>query len=195
MKKNKGAGLDSAIIAEALQNGGDAMADIVHGFCTDVFSTLIPPSQWTTSIIVPLPKKGDHSLMTNNRGISLLSITTKMYKILLNRILDHVNPILRSNQAGFCSGRSCAQQIHILKRIIEGFQDYQLPLTVAFIDFKAAFDSINRKVMFAVLRHRDTTKQLEKCSDGRWKHFRSLWCLYWCPVGWRSSAFPLYHRK
>ena len=36
---------------------------------------------------------------------------------------------------------------------MEGFQDYQLLLTVTFIDFKKAFDSINRKVMFAVLRH------------------------------------------
>jgi hypothetical protein len=36
---------------------------------------------------------------------------------------------------------------------MEGFQDYQLPLTLTFIDFKKAFDSINRKVMFAVLRH------------------------------------------
>ena len=84
MKKNKAAGLDSAITAEALQNGGDAMADIVHDFCKEVFSTLIPPSQWTTSVFVPLPKKGDLSLMTNYRGISLLSITAKVYnKILL----------------------------------------------------------------------------------------------------------------
>ena len=29
----------------------------------------------------------------------------------------------------------------------------QLPLTITFIDFKKAFDSINRNVMFAVLRH------------------------------------------
>ena len=36
---------------------------------------------------------------------------------------------------------------------MEGFQDCQFPLTVTFIDFKKAFDSINRKVMFAVLRH------------------------------------------
>lgn len=36
---------------------------------------------------------------------------------------------------------------------MEGFQDYQLPLAVTFIDFKKAFDSINRKVMFSVLRH------------------------------------------
>ena len=35
---------------------------------------------------------------------------------------------------------------------MEGFQDYQLPLTVICIDFKKAFDSIDRKVMFAVLR-------------------------------------------
>jgi len=154
MKCNKAAGLDCAITAEALRYGGDSMIDIIHGFCSEVYRTLTPPSQWTTSVIVPLPKKGDLSLMTNYRGISLLSISAKVYnKILLNRIRDQVDPILRSNQAGFRPGRSCAQQIHILRRIMEGFQDYQLPLTVTFIDFKKAFDSINRKVMFAILRH------------------------------------------
>ena len=83
-----------------------------------------------------------------------LSIAAKVYnKILLNRIRDEVDHILRKNQAGFRPGRSCAQQIHILRRVLEGFRDYQLPLVVTFIDFKTAFDSINRKVMFAVLRH------------------------------------------
>ena len=154
MKTNKAAGLDAAITAEALQYGGDAMIDIIHGFCSEVYSSLTPPKQWTTSVIIPLPKKGDLSLMTNYRGISLLSIAAKVYnKILLNRIRDYVDPILRKNQAGFRPGRSCAQQIHILRRIMEGFQDYQLPLTVTFIDFKKAFDSIDRRVMFAVLRH------------------------------------------
>ena len=154
MKSNKAAGLDSAITTEALQYGGDAMGDIVCGFCSEVYSSLTPPSQWTTSVIVPLPKKGDLSLMTNCRGISLLSITAKVYiKSLLNRIRDHVNPILKSNQIEFCPVRSCAQQIHILRRIMEGFQDYQLPHTVTFIDFKKAFDSINKKVMFTDLQH------------------------------------------
>ena len=36
---------------------------------------------------------------------------------------------------------------------MEGFKEYQLPLTVIFVDFKKVFDSINRSVMFPVLRH------------------------------------------
>ena len=36
---------------------------------------------------------------------------------------------------------------------MEGFKEYQLALTVTFVDFKKAFDSINRSVMFSVLRH------------------------------------------
>ena len=67
----------------------------------------------------------------------MLSIATKVYnKIRLNRIRDEVNPILRKNQAGIHPGRSCAQQIHILRRVLEGFRDYQLPLAVTFIDLK-----------------------------------------------------------
>ena len=36
---------------------------------------------------------------------------------------------------------------------MEGFREYQIPLIVTFVDFKKAFDSINRSVMFSVLRH------------------------------------------
>ena len=92
--------------------------------------------------------------MINYRVITLMSIAAKVYnKVLLTRIRDHVDPLLRNNQAGFRPGRSCSQQIHILRRIIEAFGNYQLPLTITFIDFKKAFDSIKRSIMFATLRH------------------------------------------
>ena len=81
-----------------------------------------------------------------------MSIAAKVYnKILLNRIRPHVDPLLRKNQAGFRPGRSSAQQIHILRRIMEGFKEYQPPLTITFVDFEKAFDSINRTAMFPVL--------------------------------------------
>lgn len=137
MKTNKATALDCAITAEALQGGGDQMLDVIHAFCSEVYTSLSPPRQWITNVIIPLPKKGDLSLMTDYRGISLMSIAAKVYnKILLNRIRPHVDPILRKNQAGFRPGRSCAQKIYILRRIMEGFKEYQLPLTVTFVDFK-----------------------------------------------------------
>ena len=112
MKTNKAAALDCDITAEALKGGGDHMLDVIHAICSEVYSTLYPPRQWITNVIILLPKKGDLSLITNYRGISLISIAAKVYnKILLNRIRPHVDPLLRSNQAGFRPGRSCAQQI------------------------------------------------------------------------------------
>ena len=81
-----------------------------------------------------------------------MSIAAKVYnKVLLNRIMPKVDKILRPNQAGFRKGRSCTQQVHILRRIFEGAKAKQLPLFATFIDFKKAFDSINRSMMFALI--------------------------------------------
>ena len=83
-----------------------------------------------------------------------MSIAAKVYnKAILNRIMLIVDQILRRNQAGFRKGRSCTQQIHIIRRLIEGALARKLPLFITFIDFKKAFDSINRTIMFAILRH------------------------------------------
>ena len=96
MKRNKATALDCAITAEALQGGRDQMLDVIHAFYSEVYFSLSPPRQWITNVIIPLPKKGDFSLITNYKGISLMSTAAKVYnKILLNRIRPHVDPILR----------------------------------------------------------------------------------------------------
>ena len=56
---------------------------------------------------------------------------------------------------------------------MEDFQDYQLPLTVTFIDFKKAFDSINRKVMFAVLRHYGLPEPLVNATGALYNNSKS----------------------
>ena len=73
--------------AEVLKDGGRFIVDQLHNICQQVYKEKHAPSQWTSSLIVPLPKKGNLQLMTNYRGISLMSIAAKVYnRIILNRI-------------------------------------------------------------------------------------------------------------
>ena len=154
LKRSKSPGPDYAMTAEVLKDGGEFIVDQLTIICQLVYKERKAPSQWTSSLIVPIPKKGNLELMTNFRGISLMSIAAKVYnRVLLNRIRIPIDAKLRKNQAGFRTGRSCIQQIHILRRIMEGANYQKIPLYITFVDFMKAFDSIDREIMFSILRH------------------------------------------
>ena len=57
---------------------------------------------------------------------------------------------------------------------MEGFQSKQLPLCVTFIDYKKAFDSIDRKVMFAVLRHYGILEKVVNAISVLYKNSKSV---------------------
>ena len=125
---------------------------LLLNLCNHTFSSLSPPKIWRTSQIIPVPKKGDLSLATNYRGISLMSIAAKIYnKLILNRLIPFVEPILRKNQNGFRRGRSTLSQILCLRRLIEESNASKLDLALVFVDFSKAFDSVDRSKMFEIL--------------------------------------------
>jgi len=72
-------------------------------------------------------------------------------RLLLNRIRPVVDKLLRPNQNGFRPSRSTSAQILALRRIVEEVQNHQKEAVLIFIDFKKAFDSINRTTMFKIL--------------------------------------------
>ena len=83
-----------------------------------------------------------------------MSVAGEVYnRMLPNRIYDPINHRLRPYQAGFRRGHSCLEQIHILKRVMEAYRQRQLPLIAIFIDFSKAFDSVDREMMWKILRH------------------------------------------
>ena len=71
--------------------------------------------------------------------------------MLLNRIQPYIDPLLRSNQNWFRSGRSTMAHILALRRLIEGIKSHDLIDVIIFVDFKKAFDSIDRGKMLKKL--------------------------------------------
>ena len=119
--------------------------------CNSVYNQ-DPIKRWTEGCILPFPKKGDLSLAKNYRGITLTTISAKIYNLLLlNRIRPEVDPLLRKNQNGFRTNRSTSGQILTIRRVLEGVNAKNLPATLLFIDFSKAFDSIHRERMKNIL--------------------------------------------
>ena len=71
--------------------------------------------------------------------------------IILRRIQGAVDSVLRQQQAGFRKGRSCSEQIFILRQIVEKCVEGNVNVLVNFVDFKKAFDSVQRPVVWNIL--------------------------------------------
>ena len=82
-----------------------------------------------------------------------MPIASKIYnKLILNRIVPFLDPLLRKNQNGFRKGRGTLSQILSIRRILEEMRKLDKEVILCFVDFKKAFDSINREKMFEILK-------------------------------------------
>ena len=141
MKNNKAPGLDR-ISAELLKHGGCGVIRELTHLCNICWNAKQTPEDWRNGTIVTVPKKGNLTDCNNWRGITLLSIPGKIFcAVLLHRLRDEIDVALRQEQAGFRNGRSCSEQIFILRNIIEQSLEFQTQLLINFIDFRKAFDS------------------------------------------------------
>ncbi|KAJ4430976.1 hypothetical protein ANN_19569 [Periplaneta americana] len=123
LKKYKSPGIDQ-IPAELIQEGGSALYSEIHKLVLAIWEKEIVPEQWKESIIVPIFKKGDKTSCGNFRGISLLLTSYKILSnIILRRLTPYVDEIIGDHQ--------CVHQL--------------------FIDFKKAYDSVKREVLYDIL--------------------------------------------
>ena len=88
----------------------------------------------------------------NYRGITLLNIAYKIRTaILYRKLLPYVEKEIGHYQCGFRTGKSTIDQIFILKQILEKTNEFNINTHHLFIDFKAAYDSINRKQLILAM--------------------------------------------
>ena len=174
--------------------------DILLRHCNAVYNQN-PIDRWMKGCILPFPKKADVGLAKNYRGITLTSIAAKIYNVQLrNSIKTKIDNILRKNQNGFRRNRSMTSQILTLRRILEAVRAKNLQVTLLFVDFTKAFDSIHRgkveQIQLAYGLPKETVTaitihQSENTFTG-WRH-RTLRHCSMSAIRGHASPIPLYH--
>ena len=156
--KSAGAdGLTAEHIKAFVKLAGDCAIDLLVAFFNRLLELQSCPTQWTISVLVPIPKPGVSNLelasnVSNWRGISLLPVLSKLFmRILSKKIENHVTPYLCPVQAGFLKGRSCVEQTIVLKDVMARRWILNKETCVAFIDFAKAYDSIIRDSLWRSL--------------------------------------------
>jgi hypothetical protein len=134
---------------EALKN--EAAKKLLHKFFNICFLNGLSPMDWNFSDIKPIPKKDkDPRDPLNNRCITIMCCVAKIYSTLLNtriqKFLDD-NSILVDEQNGFRASRSCIDHIFSLVTVLRNRKSQGKSTFISFIDFKKAFDSVDRTLL------------------------------------------------
>ena len=149
---NKAAGLDG-IPAEALNVDTKTSVEMLFPLFKKICEEETVPHDWKEGYLIKLPKKGNLSQRSNYTRITLLSIPGKVLnRVILNRMTEHVDPILRDQQAGFRKGRSCTDKIATLRIIMEQSLEWNTSLYVNFIDYEKGFNSLDRQTLRKLLK-------------------------------------------
>ena len=116
----------------------------------------LPPS-WAVSAITPIFKSGDIDVPGNYRGIAVGTVLSKLFAKLINSRLTHwaeSNGVRAAGQAGFREDYRCSDHLLILRTLIEQQRERKLPLYTCFVDFRKAYDSVPRDLLWRKLAGR-----------------------------------------
>lgn len=123
--------------------------DIVSVVLTDIFNKSVStgevPSLWRQANVVPIFKKGDRSVMSNYRPISLTSVIGKMLEsIIARKIREHLDfhKLITDSQHGFTKGKSCVTNLLSFYRTVYEAADDDDNYDVIYLDFSKAFDRV-----------------------------------------------------
>ena len=153
LKKNRAPGI-CGITAELLKSGGAPVISWLLPLFTLIWKHCVIPTEWNLAIILPLWKgKGSKSDCSKYRGISLLSVQAKLFAhVCLARMKSTIFAKHRPQQSGFTPGRSTLDWIVALRLPAERRHEYRQPLYTAYIDLRAAFDSLDRNSIWNILK-------------------------------------------
>ena len=149
--------------------------------CSIVWQSGTVPLDWQTRLVAPLFQKWDRRVYSNYRGITLLSLPGKVYsRVLERRIWLTVEPRIQEEQCGFRPGSGTLDQLHTLRRVLEGSWEFAQPVHMCFGDLEKAFDHVPRGILWEVIQEYGVggpllraarslyNQHLQVCDHGSW---------------------------
>lgn len=161
---NKTAG-NSGVCYDLLKAADFSVISLIARWFRALFCLGLIPSSWTRSMIVPVPKKGDLNLIKNYRPISLTESLRKIFEHCMVRFLTPVAGPMHFSQGGFRSDHCCSDMITSLHEVLSKHKN----MHVAFLDIKAAYDSVDRNILWKRCKSRgfddNTIRILQRLFD------------------------------
>jgi len=152
LNKNKSPGLDG-LSAEFYQT----FWSLIGSFLVEVFNECYTkgalPTSSKKSILGLIFKKGDKNLLKNYRPISLTNTDYKILAFVLsNRLHQVIDKIIEPRQSAYVKNRYIGNNIRLVDDIIHYAGYKNIGGCILFLDFKKAFDSVNWKYIFSVMK-------------------------------------------
>ena len=113
------------------------------------------PKEWKESRVTLIHKGGSVHELKNYRPIAIVNIVCKLCMIIIrNRMNEWVESsrLLGDVQGGFRRGRRTEDNLFMLERMMEMNKVIGEQFFIAFVDMEKAYDRVNRKKMFEVMR-------------------------------------------
>ena len=126
---------------------------VLHSICQQIWKTQQGPKDWKRLVFILIPMKGNAKECSNYCTIALIShASTVMLKMLQVRLQQYMNCELPDVQAGFRKGRGTRDQIANIHSIIKKAREFQKNIHFCFIDYAKAFDCVDDKKLWKILK-------------------------------------------
>lgn len=155
LKVHKATGPDN-VPARILKECSTAVAPILQKLFQKSLNSGTVPDDWRKANVSPVFKKGDRTLPSNYRPVSLTSIICKQLEhIIVSNIHKHFDrySLLSDRQHGFRRGRSCETQLAGLADDLAKILDKRGLVDMCIMDFSKAFDVVPHQRLLIKLDH------------------------------------------
>lgn len=172
--KNKKAPGPGNIPMELLKHATDALLEIIVClFNKCLINGEKVPEDWNVAYISSIHKKGNRKLCKNYRGISVTSSMGRLYGKILKERIEH-QILEMEEQSGFRAGRSCMDNIFVLRQVIEKRSARNWDTHLLFIDLEKAYDNVPLNKLMDTLDAAGIGKRYIRAINNIYEHTKGV---------------------